>query len=104
MGCRPRRSRRPCPPCRESRVRPVPTVTTLLASYKDSKEELEELSIQDFEMRARLRKQSLFKYVHDVQAKADELRVRAPEPMLSDLGRRGGAGKKGSASPKNRKG
>eukprot|EP00929_Paragymnodinium_shiwhaense_P093972 TRINITY_DN5432_c0_g1_i1.p1 TRINITY_DN5432_c0_g1~~TRINITY_DN5432_c0_g1_i1.p1 ORF type:complete len:307 (-),score=126.33 TRINITY_DN5432_c0_g1_i1:151-1071(-) len=67
------------------RTRPVPTVTELLAAYKDAKEEFDDLKGQDFEMRAVLRNQSLFQYVHDIQKAADENRVKPPEPAVTDL-------------------
>lgn len=88
------------------RVRPVPRVTELLAAYKDAREELEELMGQDFEMRAVLRNQSLFQYVYDVQKKAEQVRMRPPEPMVSDLVKKAtkSSSKKqrgGSASPQS---
>mmetsp|Transcript_108075 Transcript_108075/g.304438 ORF Transcript_108075/g.304438 Transcript_108075/m.304438 type:complete len:314 (+) Transcript_108075:112-1053(+) len=67
------------------RLRPVPTVTELLAAKKDAQEEFDELKEQDFELRAVIRNQSLFQYVHDIQARAEELRIRPPEPVAGDL-------------------
>lgn len=77
------------------RLRPVPTTTELLAAHRDAKEEFEELKEQDFEMRAVVRRQSLFQYVHDIQTKAEESRVRPPEPVAGDLM------KKSTRSPKS---
>jgi len=67
------------------RIRPVPTCTELFAAHRDAKEDFEDLKEQDFEMRAIVRNQSLFNYVHDIQMAAENNRVRPPEPMQSDL-------------------
>jgi len=84
------------------RLRPVPKVTELLASYKDMREDLADLEEQDIPMRAQLRNQSIFIYVRDIQLKAEENRVRPPEPVAGDLGRRANAAtKKPARSPKN---
>lgn len=80
------------------RIRPVPRVTELLAAHLDAKEEFEDLKQQDFEMRAVLRNQSLFQYVHDIQQQAEGNRVRPPEPVASDLM------KKSTRSPRSPKG
>lgn len=84
------------------RLRPVPKVTELLASYKDMREDLVDLEEQDIPMRAQLRNQSIFIYARDIQLKAEENRVRPPEPVAGDLGRRANAAtKKGGRSPKS---
>eukprot|EP00928_Gymnodinium_smaydae_P089281 TRINITY_DN73271_c0_g1_i1.p1 TRINITY_DN73271_c0_g1~~TRINITY_DN73271_c0_g1_i1.p1 ORF type:complete len:339 (+),score=110.36 TRINITY_DN73271_c0_g1_i1:112-1017(+) len=83
------------------RIRPVPTVTELLAAYKDAKEELEEVSEQDFEMRAVLRNQTLFQYVYDVQKKAEDRRIHPPEPLATDLVKKKTKSASRSASPTN---
>merc|ERR1719353_1237954 len=69
------------------RLRPVPTVTTLLAAHKDQTEDLKELEASDLPMRALLRKQTLFQYIRDIQAKAEADRIKPPEPVVGDMGR-----------------
>merc|ERR1711972_645694 len=69
------------------RLRPVPTVTTLLAAHRDQREDLEELEASDIPMRAILRKQTLFQYIRDIQAKAEADRIKPPEPVVGDMGR-----------------
>jgi len=69
------------------RLRPVPTVTTLLAAHKDQTEDLKELEASDIPMRALLRKQTLFQYIRDIQAKAEADRIKPPEPVVGDMGR-----------------
>lgn len=83
------------------RLRPVPSVTELLASHKDACEEFEDLKGQDFEMRAVLRNQSLFQYVHDIQAAAEENRIRPPEPVAGDLMKKSNKAPKSPKSPKS---
>jgi len=80
------------------KIRPVPACTDLLAAHLDAKEEFEDLKAQDFEMRAVLRNQSLFQYVHDIQQQAEGNRIRPPEPAASDLM------KKTTRSPRSPKG
>lgn len=69
------------------RLRPVPTVTQLLAAHKDHREDLKELEDADLSMRALLRQQTLFEYVKNIQAKAEEERIKPPEPVIGDMGR-----------------
>lgn len=85
------------------RLRPVPATTTLLAAHKDLKEELAELESSDIPMRALLRKQTLFQYIHDIQAKAEEARIKPPEPVVGDMGRgaRSKSPKRGAGSPRS---
>mmetsp|Transcript_8065 Transcript_8065/g.18870 ORF Transcript_8065/g.18870 Transcript_8065/m.18870 type:complete len:271 (+) Transcript_8065:74-886(+) len=49
------------------RVKPVPSVTELLAAYKDQREDLTDLRGSDLQLRALMRNQTLFQYVHDIQ-------------------------------------
>eukprot|EP00933_Yihiella_yeosuensis_P022486 TRINITY_DN17711_c0_g1_i1.p1 TRINITY_DN17711_c0_g1~~TRINITY_DN17711_c0_g1_i1.p1 ORF type:complete len:300 (+),score=98.65 TRINITY_DN17711_c0_g1_i1:79-978(+) len=82
------------------RMRPVPTVTELLAAYKDQREDLEQLQKEDIGLRAQLRNQSIFGYVHEIQLKAEADRMVPPEPVAGDLTRtRGKKEKTGAASP-----
>lgn len=84
------------------RLRPVPTMTTLLAAHKDAREELDELEISDIPMRALLRKQTLFKYIGYIKEKAEQERIKPPEPVVGDMGRGSGRAKspKKGGSPK----
>lgn len=82
------------------RLKMIPTVTQLLAHLKDAKEDLKNLEDQDIPMRATLRKQTLFQYIRDVQLKAEEDRVRPPEPTAGDMGRTRSPTKRGPGSPK----
>jgi len=84
------------------RLRPVPTVTALLAAHKDQREELAELEASDIPMRALLRKQTLFQYIRDIKEKAENERIKPPEPVVGDMGR-GSRSKspKRSQSPKS---
>lgn len=87
------------------RLRPVPRVTELLAAHKDQREDLEELKNADLPMRALLRKQTLFQYIRDIQAKAESDRIKPPEPVVGDMGRgvRGKSqGKRSPRSPKRK--
>jgi len=66
------------------------------------REDMVDLEEQDIPMRAQLRNQSIFIYARDIQLKAEENRVRPPEPVAGDLGRRANvATKKGRGSPKS---
>merc|ERR1719478_2022551 len=75
------------------RLRPVPTMTTLLAAHKDQREELQELELSDIPMRALLRKQTLFKYIQYIKEKAEQERIKPPEPVVGDMGRGSGRAK-----------
>lgn len=86
------------------RLRPVPRVTELLAAYRDTREDLDDLEAQDIPTRALLRNQSIFSYVRDIQLKAEEARVRPPEPAPGDLGRRANATTRNSMGAATRKG
>jgi hypothetical protein len=85
------------------RLRPVPTMTTLLAAHKDQREELQELERADIPMRALLRKQTLFQYIRDIKEKAENERIKPPEPVIGDMGRGSGRAKspKKGGSPRN---
>jgi len=84
------------------RLRPVPNTTTLLSAHKDQREELKELELSDIPMRALLRKQTLFQYIRDIKEKAEQERIKPPEPVVGDMGR-GSRSKspKRSTSPKS---
>jgi len=69
------------------RLRPVPPVTKLLAAHKDQREELQELENADIPMRALLRKQTLFTYIREIREKAENDRIKPPEPVVGDMGR-----------------
>lgn len=84
------------------RLRPVPTVTTLLAAHKDQREELDELEKSDIPMQALVSKMTVFNYIRESKAKAEEARIKPPEPVVGDMGRgsRAKSPKRGQ-SPKN---
>jgi len=84
------------------RLRPVPTVTTLLAAHKDQREELEELEKSDIPMQALVSKTTVFNYIRESKARAEEARIKPPEPVVGDMGRgsRSKSPKRGQ-SPKN---
>jgi len=84
------------------RTRPVPRVTELLVAHKDQREDLKELEDADIPTRALMRNQTLFKYVHDIEAKFEQSRIKVPQPAETDAARRAG-GRKGPSSPKGRK-
>jgi len=83
------------------RIRPVPRVTQLLCCWADQKAELQELEDADIPMRALLRKRTIFQYIRDIQQKADETRLRPPEPVIGDFGRGVRSKQLGGRSPKS---
>jgi len=81
------------------RTRPVPRVTELLAAHKDQREDMDILENADLQMRALLKNQTLSEYVREFRKRAEDSKIRAPEPAEGDLGRARAKGRKGSSSP-----